>query len=275
MRLQAVSIGPALGYRAVATGAVHSVFPHALNMVVGDQLWTVLAAGRPDLPFGIRVAADTLSGLPVHPGDPVSVRGGFLAMGKQAVMVDFRNAPHWQVSEPVKLEPGLEGRLAIVTKVAGRKAWRHSAFIARDVTSHLARDSHLLADVLAKAVGRGPGLTPAGDDVLVGILAVLALPQSGDPGHVARNALTRLLPALLPKTTSLSAYLVRQAMEGHCSKALCDLLCALAAGSSAVDLMRTITGILATGATSGADMCMGIAAAATGFLAPTVFEEAA
>ena len=74
--LQAVSIGPTLNHDAVVTGVVHSSFPHALNMVVGDDLWTLLSLGKSDLPFGIRVAADTLAGLPICPGDRVSVRGG-------------------------------------------------------------------------------------------------------------------------------------------------------------------------------------------------------
>ena len=39
-----------------------------------------------------------------------------------------------------------------------------------------------IGNVLASVVGRGPGLTPAGDDVLVGILAVLSSPHSGLAG---------------------------------------------------------------------------------------------
>jgi hypothetical protein len=273
--LQAVSIGPALNHDAVVTGAVHSLFPHALNMVVGDDLWTLLPVGKSDLPFGIRVAADTLAGLPISPDDRVFVRGGFLAVGSQAVAVDFRAAPHWRVSRPTRLAPGLEERLAIVARAAEANAWRESSIIASDVAMYLANEARGPADLLTQVVGRGPGLTPAGDDVLAGILAILALPQAGDRGHATRATLTRLLSPLLPTTTSLSGYLLQQAAAGQFSKAVHELLFTLVAAPSIADLMRAIANMLTIGATSGADMCMGIVAAAGNFLAPKVLEEAA
>jgi hypothetical protein len=273
--LQAVSIGPTLNHDAVATGAVHSLFPHALNMVVGDDLWTLLPVGKSDLPFGIRVTTDTLAGLPICPDDRVFVRGGFLAVGTQAVVVDFRAASHWRVSRPARLSPGLEGRLAIVARAAAANAWRESSIIASNVTTYLANEVGGLDDLLTQVVGRGPGLTPAGDDVLAGILAILALPQAGDRGHATRATLTSLLRALLPMTTSLSGYLLQQAAAGQFSKAVHELLFTLVAAPSIADLMRAIANMLTIGATSGADMCTGIVAAARNFLTPTVFEEAA
>jgi hypothetical protein len=273
--LQAVSIGPTLNHDAVVTGAVHSLFPHALNMVVGDDLWTLLPVGKSDMPFGIRVAADTLASLPICPDDRVFVRGGFLAVGTQAVVVDFRAAPHWRVSRPTRLAPGLEERLAIVAHAAAANAWRESSVIASDVTTYLANEARGLADLLTQVVGRGPGLTPAGDDVLAGILAILALPQAGDRGQATRATLTSLLRTLLPMTTSLSGHLLQQAAAGQFSKAVHELLFTLVAGPSIADLMCAIANMLTIGATSGADMCMGVIAAARNFLAPKVFEEAA
>ncbi len=275
MPLQAVSIGPMLDHDAVITGVVHSVFPHALNMIVGDGLWTLLAVGKSDLPFGIRVAAETLGGLRIRQGDRVFVRGGFLATGGQTVFVDFRAAPHWRVSRPGKLAPGIEERLAIVAREFAAHAWRDSATTAQCVVTQLAHDAGALADLLGQVVGRGPGLTPAGDDVLAGILAVLTLPQSDDHVHAARDTLTHLVRALLPMTTSLSGYLLQQAAKGQFSKAVHELLVALVAARSVADLMLAITDVLAIGATSGADMCMGVVAASRRFLAMRAFEEAA
>ncbi|HEX3403253.1 MAG TPA: DUF2877 domain-containing protein [Acetobacteraceae bacterium] len=273
--LQAVSIGPTLNHDAVVTGVVHSSFPHALNMVVGDDLWTLLSLGKSDLPFGIRVAADTLAGLPICPGDRVSVRGGFLAVGMQGVVVDFRAAPHWRVSPPARLAPGIEERLAIVARATAANAWSESSNIAFDVMTYLANKAGVPTDLLTHVVGRGPGLTPAGDDVLAGILAILALPQTGDRGHAARTTLTRLLRTLLPMTTSLSGSLLQQAAAGQFSKAVHELLFTLVAAPSIAELMRAIANMLTIGATSGADTCMGIVAAARNFLAPTAFGEAA
>lgn len=275
MQLQAVSIGPMLDHEAVVTGVVHSCFPHALNMIVGDDLWTLLSVGKSDLPFGIRVAAETFAGLRIRQGDKVFVRGGFLAVGRQTVVVDFRAAPRWRVPRPRKLTPGMEERLAIVARVAAAKAWRESKMTARDITAFLAHDAGTLADKVARVIGRGPGLTPAGDDVLTGILAVLTLPQADRHMHAARGTLTRLVRTLLPMTSSLSGYLLQQATNGQFSKAVHDLLFALVEAPSVADLMRAIGNVLAVGATSGADVCMGVVAASDRFLAMNVFEEAA
>jgi hypothetical protein len=76
-------------------------------------------------------------------------------------------------------------------------------------------------------------------------------------------------------TTSLSRYLLQQATNGQFSKAVHDLLFALVEATSVADLMRAITDVLAIGATSGADICMGVVAAMDRFLAINVFEEAA
>jgi hypothetical protein len=87
--------------------------------------------------------------------------------------------------------------------------------------------------------------------------------------------LTRLVRPLLPMTTSLSGYLLQQATNGQFSKAVHDLLFALVEAPSVADLMRAIGNLLAIGATSGADVCMGVVAAADRCLAMNVFKEAA
>jgi hypothetical protein len=275
VRLQAVSIGPMLDHEAVVTGVVHGSFPHAINWVIGDDLWTLMSVGRSDLPFSIRVAAETLADFRIRKGDRVSARGGFLAVGGQTVIIDFRAAPQWRVPRPRKVTPGISQRLAIVEHAAAAKAWQESAITARDVSAALAHDPGTLADRVARVIGRGPGLTPAGDDVLAGILAVLALPQSDCHIHAARDTLTRLVRPLLPMTTSLSGYLLQQATNGQFSKAVHDLLFALVEAPSVADLMRAIGNLLAIGATSGADVCMGVVAAADRCLAMNVFKEAA
>lgn len=103
----------------------------------------------------------------------------------------------------------------------------------------------------AQLAGLGSGLTPAGDDFLTGLMlwGWLAHP---DPGSLCRL----LAQAAAPRTTTLSAALLRAAARGECSAAWHALLASLSRGSDE-EIARAARAVLAHGATSGADALAG------------------
>jgi len=122
--------------------------------------------------------------------------------------------------------------------------------------------------VLAKVVGQGPGSTPSGDDVLVGILAVLNSPASGAAGARAAESLGRAIFPLLRTTSDVSGQLLRQAVKGLFSRDVHELVLALLGNPAPQQLRNTIQRVIETGATSGADTCMGLLAFAPSFFIP-------
>jgi hypothetical protein len=96
-RIQALSIGHALERESARSGVVHSVFARAVNLMVREEMWTLLAAEKADLPFGIRIASSQLDVLGFRNGDPVNFRAGFLSIGSGSTcrVVDCRAAPRW------------------------------------------------------------------------------------------------------------------------------------------------------------------------------------
>jgi hypothetical protein len=99
--------------------------------------------------------------------------------------------------------------------------------------------------------GLGGGLTPAGDDFLAGFLLCAWL------AHPGPEALCQLVvDAAVPRSTDLSAAFLRAAGRGECSAAWHGLLSALV-GDGLVSLPEAISGVLAHGHTSGADMLAG------------------
>lgn len=113
-----------------------------------------------------------------------------------------------------------------------------------------------LAGAVDALVGLGPGLTPAGDDVLVGVLAVH---RSADPG------LTGMLPlpeAVHARTGALSAALLEQAVQGAVLPQVVGLLSALdraPSGAEGADGWRpALRALLAVGGSSGTAMAHGI-----------------
>jgi hypothetical protein len=286
----AVSLGHCLDVETVRRGIVHSVFDHAVNLLVASDLWTLLDVGRHDMPFGIRLESTGFSIVRPRHGDPVSVRSGFvgIASGAAAHVVDCRSAPRWWPRRASRLARGLERRLAVVEMAARVRAWRGTVAIADAVRSVVAGPdipprggltpidrgetapctAPTRAAVLAGIVGTGPGATPSGDDVLIGAFAVLTAPEAGEPGIAAARELARLIGPLLPKTTDISAHLLRQAACGCVSRPLQDLIGALVADSDLATTQAMARSLVDMGATSGADSCMGVVAVAPSFLSP-------
>ena len=272
--IQALTVGHALDLESARTGVVHSVFARAVNCEIGADLWTLLAADRADLPFGIRVAADDLGPLCLRRGEPVSVASGFVGIGSGAghLVVDARAAPRWIPTPHGPLAPGVAERLAAVAAVAAPRAWQGSAGLAHAVVSAL-NDRDTLGRALRGVVGCGPGASPAGDDVLAGILALLASPHSGARGATAAHSLCRALLPLLPRTTDISGHLLRQAASGLFGRPVHELVCAVIADQGSPHLKESLRRVVETGATSGADLCIGLLACAPAFL-PIHYERA-
>jgi len=147
--------------------------------------------------------------------------------------------------------------------------------MASQATRSLQGGARPLEEALAGIVGCGPGLTPAGDDVLVGILAVLGSSLAGEAGAEAHRAMRLAVEHLAPRTTALSAHMLRQAARGFLGRMPHDLVAALASPSAADALDRAIGSMAATGGTSGADVCVGVVEAAQAFLRPRAFGAAA
>ena len=269
IQLQALSIGPSLNLFAPGVGFVHSVFAGATNLEVSGSLWTLLVADGADLPMGIRVAVRDFRTLGLREGDQVDVKSGFIGVGSSVsrFVVDCRAVPQWIPAYPGRLEPGLARRLAVVAADVCGRSWSGSAKMAHAVRSAL-EASDAIANVLASVVGRGPGLTPAGDDVLVGILAVLSSSHSGSAGAQVAKSLGQLILPLIPTTTYVSGHLLRHAANGLFGRAVHELLSALIGDQPRQKLAETVRRILETGATSGADTCEGLLAFAPTFLVP-------
>jgi hypothetical protein len=108
------------------------------------------------------------------------------------------------------------------------------------------------AEIATRLVGLGPGLTPSGDDVLVGIeaaLHALARPSAG--------FLALALGDVEGRTTALAATLLRHAAAGEFAERLHSLLAALL-GSDEEAIPAAIDRAVAWGATSGSDCLLGV-----------------
>jgi uncharacterized protein DUF2877 len=167
-------------------------------------------AWDPAIPMGNRAQTDpavTASAAPGRPRSPaaqetVGRRGAALL---QALGV--RIGPH---PDPSTLVQGLAG-LGLAT-AADPDGAAGLALLFRAVGD---RDPDLAAGAARRLLGRGPGLTPEGDDLLAAVAGTLAV--LGPGAGLAGPTLDALLAALTPtpgRTTALSTTLLELAAKG-------------------------------------------------------------
>jgi hypothetical protein len=113
---------------------------------------------------------------------------------------------------------------------------------------------------LTALVGLGGGLTPSGDDMLVGLIAAwrlvsVAVPAAAEWCLQLAESLRACLHA--DATPALSRQLLEAAIEGAFTEPVLALGAALSAGDDAA-LDRAISTVLAMGHRSGADLLLGL-----------------
>ena len=182
MRVLAVE---SIGYLVPRTGFVgriHSVFARACNIACHDTLLTLCAAGAGQGPTTLTLAhrAPDLREL-FRVGERVQFRDGCLRSGR--VEVRLTDVPVWRPAGPGVLLPTarIEQHLSGVALALAQRPHQHTSVIDRQgaaAASALhdacrALDLERAARQVERLVGWGEGLTPAGDDFLIGLLAGL------------------------------------------------------------------------------------------------------
>jgi len=132
----------------------------------------------------------------------------------------------------------------------------------RDLARGLQRSEALLVSRAAGTLaGLGPGLTPSGDDVLVGCLLTLALyPDTAD---LMRQA---IVSGVRDRTTRVSMAYLEAAARGEASEAWHRLVDAVAEDDPD-RIAAAARGVMAFGETSGSDMLAGLVLAVNAFIA--------
>lgn len=282
--LPALAMAPAAqAWLADTTSArVLNVFDRACNMVNphGDVL-AVVTSERGLTPFAVVVAAgDAAPFRVVTDSSQVRVQGHYLHLG--SLTIDFSTAcpwnaaPGWPSIRRVFADGaclaeiaartfghGLHGSLLGLFAPAGQAGSLPSALRTRAQPAALDLAAGMTAGSVDRCVagvhglaGLGGGLTPAGDDFILGVLLAA---WAGLYGPGAERLGAPIAEAATPRTTTLSAAYLRAAARGECSVYWHRVFEALLR-SDAADLSAALLSLLAVGHTSGADALAGFLA---------------
>jgi hypothetical protein len=263
----------------VDTLRVQSVYRSVVNISTADGVLTVAGEGG-GLPNGILAdLGPDLRAIGLHPGMVVVASDTKIRVPDAGLEIQFDAAARWSPRLPSSPEAAGEasarwGRRTAATRTIARarvSAGGFGSLLREDVPDdsdgyvHVARpilagltvalengDRWLAAGAATRLIGLGPGLTPSGDDVLVGIeaaLHALARPTAGFLGIATGGVEGR--------TTALAATLLRHAAAGEFAERLHVLLAALL-GSDDEAIPAAIDRAVAWGATSGTDCLLGV-----------------
>ncbi|MBA3876002.1 MAG: hypothetical protein C0498_03560 [Anaerolinea sp.] len=273
-------------------GEVHSVFASALNLEVGGHLITITARSLDPLPNGIRVGPDMdFRGAGLRPGLRVQVGAWRIVIPGARMWIDLDGATPWS-PQIARAKRGIAGDTALerwLARAAGVRALAATRVglrsdgraglgpllspaasiplpsVAALAAPRLARLSAALRDggeaaasaAAEQLVGLGPGLTPSGDDALVGVAAALA--ATAGPDTAATAFLRRAADGAAARTTAVAAMFLWHAAAGQFAGRLHALLAALLDPDLEL-LVPAIDRAIGWGATSGTDTLVGVLA---------------
>lgn len=237
--------------RNVRRTRILHIFTGACNLV-NDQN-EVISLVSPRIgpgPFTIVLESDGVVEVDVH--QPVSIDGDRQILTVGSLVVDAGKALLWQpVPDWTQLRDADMAHWPPPTGLPPHL----DAYLSQTITGVATNDSSMCLAGVEGLAGRGTGLTPAGDDVLMGIVYGLWVWYPSHPPRRSRQEwLEMIVETAVPRTTTLSANFLRAAAEGEAVRQWHDLVNGC---SGAIDQ------ILAIGHTSGADAWAGFVRAST------------
>lgn len=295
MHFQALSIGSLVPTQHF-NGTVHSVFHQACNLrLESHALLTLLLSTHGNVPNGIRV--DPAFQLPflnlIRVGQPVACRGGILRIGEAGFSIDLRTARPWRIDlkelridldhpaqarawavawSELKSSPRKSDLSKTIIDVysRSRQPLGHSAALECLVDSSgdtvpalLQATKNFQLEVaktsIRRLLGLGPGLTPSGDDFLVGYLA--GLWSTADHSLVQTQFLAAIgceLSQSAGITTDISRTYLRSAAQGHVSEPIAKLAQQLKRAKTITSVRTAVHVALEVGHTSGTDGVVGL-----------------
>jgi hypothetical protein len=260
-------------------GSIHSIFPHTVNIEIEDAENILTLYNTPiDYPGGLRVNLNDLekkSMLAV--GQGVVNDRGMLRFENSNIALEYYHAKVINCKMPIlTVERSIHAleALDLIYELLRKKA--HVLFVdmsvyQRKLNRSLTERLKVLSDgiqangqsidkkVVSQLIGLGSGLTPSGDDILLGLLAGFSLNQGS--GLIQKSSLDQIKKEIqfhLKQTNIISQNYLRYATQGYFSSGIIDLLMGFSQSKNKAYLKDCVLNILKTGHTSGYDIMVGL-----------------
>ncbi len=288
--ITAISIGMPVVDRLTAQwrlGKIHSVFERAVNWEEEDgNFCCLIASGYGNIPCGAVVDTESLCSSSLHPGDRIllSQRQFWVPSRRWAVALgDAKVYEPRRTIDAARFVAGVDEHCHAAVKRLTEGANDEGLLpllpfvssILQGDTDAIPELSHLCQAAIPKIVGLiraarrqdrvafidqsrrllglGIGMTPSGDDVLVGMLGALSMLRSP---LMTESLAAAVADEAQRKTTRISAVYLTYAARGMVGERLSEFIETLSTGSTA-ETIRTAGLMTSIGSTSGREMALG------------------
>jgi hypothetical protein len=255
--IKAVSMAPAArGWLADSRHPrILHIFDRVCNLIdEGGEVLSIVTQQIGNGPFSLLVDGDVLFSDYLVPTSPISIRTGQLIVGDLAVDTGeakpWSPCPDWDGLHANK--DNILGQLLSLSSPACHPLLRD--LLISDLSMAIASADLPAALLAARGLaGLGNGLTPAGDDYILGAVYAARIIH---PLDTADSVAVEVTDAAAPLTTSLSAAWLRAAGRGEAGNLWHRFFEALISADRPL-VQESIENLLAVGHSSGADALAG------------------
>lgn len=261
-------------------GFVHSTFNRTLNIQCLDSgdLYTIACKGIDNAPNTLIIDLDNFEEADIRVNDIVSSDHSVLSIAnKMSITIDGIKKWTCILPEYPSVADVLEMNVSTMKqymKIHGNNSRIERAFksdnpfddemskMLNERTQLLVLELHnqRMSTAITHAtslIGLGPGLTPAGDDFLVGLFTVMGIKNNRYFSH--QSFCEEVVFHAKALTNDISYMALAKAAVGQVRESISDLMEALFRGSEE-KLISSLRRVLAIGSTSGTDIALGIVA---------------
>jgi hypothetical protein len=262
------------------TGYVHSVFNRTVNIqcLENDELYTVACHEIDNGPNTLVIQLDCFNTINLTINEHVYAENTILHIAnKLSIAID--TVALWESILP-KYPQNVESLSRNLTKMSdyienhgiggGMKKSNHPTTAFEIELSRMLEEGtgSLLTELFnnrtsvalekaSKLIGLGPGLTPSGDDFLVGLFTVLNIQKS--PLHPLKDFCTEVVKLAKPLTNDISYMAIQKAAIGKVRESIISLVNSIFYGTEE-ELILSLNKVLKIGSSSGTDIALGIVA---------------
>ena len=266
-------------------GTIHSVFDQACNIQLDEHnLITFISSELPDYPSAIKLNIaqnQKLSSLGFKKGMKVFLNKDEIRIPDISFSIKLTGAKIWdssplfarsKVSEEVlkknikdirklTLEYGKIGGMASVIIVEKCVNNSYKDFVIESIEKLESGIKHFDCKTITEAsnglIGFGPGLTPAADDFLLGVMASLYYigKYFGNHLRILKKITGSIIINFHGRTTLVSEVILRNGSKARFSELIKDLMLALV---NKTTVYEECINLINTGETSGSDIISGI-----------------
>ncbi|NKB81083.1 MAG: DUF2877 domain-containing protein [Nitrospirales bacterium] len=262
------------------SGQVHSVFRNACNiMLADDDMLSLLSRDMGCVPHGIRLATPSKFSFldRIRAGQTVGCRAGILRFQGESLEANLLKGEIWCSNHGFEPIDWKQRNIQQAWQTAWEALQRAQAAVPidnHDVTTqyvssnatdnlqrliHAVRRNQLMAatHIAEGMVGCGCGLTPSGDDLLVGYLAGIYSAAQSERQLAGHSTIVRVVAGRAHATSDISRVYLEQACAGAFSETITNLLASISHGRSTAEVRCHTRQALCVGSSSGREGVLG------------------